>query len=536
MNGITDSGKYYQSLTAEEDQCGTLEREITATSTSADEKPCISASTDDVHALTLAALRGFSLDPDPVDSSSMESYDAEALRRSRLRRSRIVFLCAGHISKKFIFVQARKYGMECIVIDDHNSWARELVTENLASRFVGVDMSSAHDIVLDQAVAGLKALAVPIHGVCTFVELSVSLAARLARLLKCPGPDPASVAAARDKFQTRSVMQAAGIPHVRNMLIRSELDLPVAAAAVGFPAVLKPVSGAASLGVQKVESASQLEATYRSVVLALSELVVSAGALERRTTTVEPEGFCESDSGVNANKFIDTTVLMEEYLDGAEVDVDVLMSGGICRYVNVIDNGPTREPFFGETWACLPSLLPETQVSELKSMAVAAVTALGFSDGVYHVELKYTSHGPRLIEVNARMGGGPTRVIHKIVSGVDLVREQFFISAGIPSCPIVSQTPLRRVAYAFINCRATGAVSDISFMDKYSQIPGVVWVLPYVKPFERFIGPEDGHPSWLGDVVVALDDGEAALRLVKEIEERIAEEFVARRITQGRLH
>jgi hypothetical protein len=29
--------------------------------------------------------------------------------------------------------------------------------------------------------------------------------------------------------------------------------------------------------------------------------------------------------------------------------------------------------------------------------------------GVFHVELKYTSRGARLIEVNCRMGGGPVR-------------------------------------------------------------------------------------------------------------------------------
>jgi carnosine synthase len=35
--------------------------------------------------------------------------------------------------------------------------------------------------------------------------------------------------------------------------------------------------------------------------------------------------------------------------------------------------------------------------------------ALGFTMGVFHVECKYTSRGARLIEVNARMGGGPVR-------------------------------------------------------------------------------------------------------------------------------
>eukprot|EP00983_Pelagomonas_calceolata_P106757 1159269-Pelagomonas_calceolata.AAC.6 len=39
----------------------------------------------------------------------------------------------------------------------------------------------------------------------------------------------------------------------------------------------------------------------------------------------------------------------------------------------------------------------------------SAVKALGLSMGVFHVELKQTSRGPRLIEINCRMGGGPVR-------------------------------------------------------------------------------------------------------------------------------
>lgn len=50
--------------------------------------------------------------------------------------------------------------------------------------------------------------------------------------------------------------------------------------------------------------------------------------------------------------------------------------------------------------------------------------------GVHHVEGKYTSRGPRLIEVNCRMGGGPVRTMNLLAWGVDLVEEQLLASAG----------------------------------------------------------------------------------------------------------
>jgi carnosine synthase len=45
----------------------------------------------------------------------------------------------------------------------------------------------------------------------------------------------------------------------------------------------------------------------------------------------------------------------------------------------------------------------------LPLLLLLLLQALGFSMGVFHVECKYTSRGARLIEVNARMGGGPVR-------------------------------------------------------------------------------------------------------------------------------
>ena len=58
---------------------------------------------------------------------------------------------------------------------------------------------------------------------------------------------------------TRSCMKRAGLPTPANHLIRSGADCAAAAEAVGFPAVIKPISGAASEGVVRVDSLAQLE-------------------------------------------------------------------------------------------------------------------------------------------------------------------------------------------------------------------------------------------------------------------------------------
>ena len=46
---------------------------------------------------------------------------------------------------------------------------------------------------------------------------------------------------------------------------------------------------------------------------------------------------------------------MEQYLDGDEVDVDMILSDGKVTYAKVTDNLPTLEPWFNETGAVTPS-------------------------------------------------------------------------------------------------------------------------------------------------------------------------------------
>lgn len=80
-------------------------------------------------------------------------------------------------------------------------------------------------------------------GVVSFWEIAQPLVARLAETLGLAGNLPDSVDAAREKQRTRAVMAEAGLPTPKNLLISGFQDLHKAAQHVGFPAVIKPISG-----------------------------------------------------------------------------------------------------------------------------------------------------------------------------------------------------------------------------------------------------------------------------------------------------
>jgi hypothetical protein len=52
-----------------------------------------------------------------------------------------------------------------------------------------------------------------------------------------------------------------------------------------------------------------------------------------------------------------TDLMLEQYMDGCEVDCDIVLSNGKVVYANVVDNGPTQEPWFQVRRARRPRFL-----------------------------------------------------------------------------------------------------------------------------------------------------------------------------------
>lgn len=102
------------------------------------------------------------------------------------------------------------------------------------------------------------------------------------------------------------------------------------------------------------------------VVKDLKGARVVAGAL------IEGDGEEGNEQG-NAGSWLNLSVMMEEYLDGPEVDVDIALSEGSAVYGCITDNWPTVEPYFNETGSNCPSILPRSQQIDLMDLGIKAV-------------------------------------------------------------------------------------------------------------------------------------------------------------------
>ena len=105
----------------------------------------------------------------------------------------------------------------------------------------------------------------PLRAVVGVDDLTTVAAAAIAERLGLRTNAVAAVSAARDKFQMRQCLGAAGVPVPRFRRIALKDDPFLAARGVEFPCVLKPLALSASRGVIRANTVDQFVAAFRRI-------------------------------------------------------------------------------------------------------------------------------------------------------------------------------------------------------------------------------------------------------------------------------
>ena len=294
-------------------------------------------------------------------------------------------------------------------------------------------------------VDALSAASIRPDAVLTFWETCPPVAARVAATLGLPGNPVEAVDVARSKLRTREASERAGLPTPKSRRVQSLDELYAAAAEIGFPAVVKPEFGHSQVGCVRVDSFESLPNIYWLV------------RKELETTNV-----VDLRAG--------NDLLLEEYLDGVEFDVDLVLEDGECVFSSVSQQAPTAEPSFQEAGLHCPPDYGSKPVRSLVELSVQTVQAFGFSRGVLHVEGKCTSKGPRIVEVNARMGGGRIHQVVEAVWGVDLIEAHLRAALGLSQQLTPSRKPRCAVWHALVYPSTSGRLEALPFTDVTSEV------------------------------------------------------------------
>jgi biotin carboxylase len=332
-------------------------------------------------------------------------------------------------------------------------------------------------------------------GIMTWDETLVELTAAVAERCGLPGIGVAAARACRDKAMTRDLLARAGVSPVRSVPVQDLRQAREAATAVGFPVVVKPQALAGSAGVVRVDDLDRLEAGYRVASGARFPGLASAGCL------------------------------VEEYLDGPEISVDCVVAAGRVECINVARKQLGFGPYAEEIGHLVAPWRHESWWPATEQLVHDAHAVLGVGTGITHVELRLTGAGPRIVEVNCRLGGDFIPYLGTLANGVDQVVEGLRVALGETAVEPVDDAGCCGVA--FVYPARDGVVERID-VGPAAASDGVRLACPLAVPGQELLLPPRGVVPRVAAVVVREKDPAACGRALERAAARVAVELRSR--------
>lgn len=254
-----------------------------------------------------------------------------------------------------------------------------------------------------------------IDGVLTFAEMLVKYCNEINHYIGNSFMSEETIISLQNKKYQRNLLKNNGIPIPKFIEISNEYDLKKAAESIGFPALLKPNYGGGGYGILLVKNLEELKKAYDKELFSYQNIIF--------------EG-------------VETTFNLEEYMIGEcwnPVDgladycsVESIIQNGEIYHIGISDRTLLVSPF-RESGYIIPTSLDQEKIYEIESVTTRALKALGVNNIVTHTEIKFTSEGPKIIEINGRPGGTvPFRLKNATSGEYDLFVEMAKLSLGIP--------------------------------------------------------------------------------------------------------
>lgn len=132
------------------------------------------------------------------------------------------------------------------------------------------------------------------------------------------------------------------------------------------------------------------------------------------------------------NESRDKSVLLEQFIEGPEFSIEIIVWNGKVNVLTVTDKKTTGAPHFVELGHNQPSCFSAEEVEILKAAAVAGVKALGVNNCACHAEAKLMDGKAYLMEIGARLGGDfiSTELTH-LSTGIDMVAAAINVALGV---------------------------------------------------------------------------------------------------------
>lgn len=301
-------------------------------------------------------------------------------------RKKIMILGASELQLPAI-LKARELELESIVVD----YDKNAVGASYADVFYNVstlDYNKVLNIAIKENIDGILTI-------CS--DRPMNIVAKVSEKLGLNAISVEAAKAATNKALMREKLKLKNVPIPDFRICSTIEEYKKAIENIGIPCIVKPSDNSGSRGITFIENKDQISLAY------------------------EYAKNCSSED----------IVLVEEYMYGEEVSVEVFVENNIVNIVQITDKITSGAPHFVEMGHTQPSSLSLKIQNEIKTVTEKAVKAIGICGGPVHVELKITQSGVKVVELGARLGGDFIATDLVLAStGVDMVKENILWALG----------------------------------------------------------------------------------------------------------
>jgi biotin carboxylase len=374
--------------------------------------------------------------------------DAAEPRRAVAGKGLLIVGCPGP-SRRAMFDAALERGLRLFTVKGGATWEHELCEEV-------IDLTPSNYDDLQEIVDATLAMAErhAIDGIVTPFDAAVPVMSAVGTALSLRVIDPHTALVVRDKSRCRERFAELRLPSARSVRVDSEAGALRAAADIGLPVVIKPTVGTGSVGVTCASTVDEVATAYATAMRVASSMYHA------------------------------TEVVVEEFLVGAEISVESVSFEGEVLFESVTDKPqPMTGPFFAEVEFMSPSHLPPQLLEQVYALNRRTLAGLGLTHGVHHTEMRLTTRGPVLLEVNPRVAGQRVPHIVQQAMGIDLMGAAIDVAMGV--APDLRPRQGWYAGYRCLYPSRAGVLRDVTGLDAAREVPGIYAVEVVAQPGTR---------------------------------------------------
>ncbi|HJO38613.1 MAG: ATP-grasp domain-containing protein [Vicinamibacterales bacterium] len=333
-----------------------------------------------------------------------------------------------------------------------------------------------------------------VDGVLGVGDRPALLAALAAETFDLPARGVDGARASADKLRYRRRLAEVGLPSPAFRAIRLDQIDAGLAEPLGFPCVVKPLALSGSRGVIRADDQAEFDAALARV----GRLLAQPGIRALRDPANDQ-------------------VLVEEYVEGAEITVEGLLDDGRLHVMTIFDKpDPLDGPFFEETIYATPTSLAPDVCTAIEEALAGTVRALGLTHGPVHAECRLGPGGVVVLEVAARpIGGLCARVLRCVgPSGRACSYEEVLLRHATGEAGRGFRRAPGASAVMMIPTPRAGHLRRVRGQDRARAVRGVDDLVITAKPGQRLVPMPEGA-SYLGFIFASAATPEAAVAAVR---------------------